>query len=115
MVGSETVLRVDPTTGTIREAHAGCCSSYDLAYGYGATWVAERNEDVTKLGPESLRTVASQRIGELELRLAVGYGTVWAAGTTNFNASRLSVVWKLDPVTLLPRAGYPVGYHPRRE
>jgi DNA-binding beta-propeller fold protein YncE len=112
-VGSENVLRIDPTAGTIRQAH-GCCRSYDLAYGYGAAWVAGRDEVVTKLGPESLRVVASQHVGELELRLALGYGSVWTAGTTNFNASRLSAVWKLDPMTALPSAGFPVGQHPTR-
>src|SRR5262249_2740498 len=100
--------------GAIRNARGGCCSAYDLAFGYGAVWVAEHDEHVTKLGPESLRVVASQRVGELELRLALGYGSVWAAGTTSFGGTRPSVVGQLDPETALPRAGYPVGYNPEQ-
>ena len=112
-VGANMVLAVDPRTGAMRHAPGGCCLASDLAYGYGALWVATRGEGVAKLGAVSLRVVTSQRIGQQEQRLALGYGTVWAAGTT-FVGARPTVVWELDPLTGLPKAADRVGFDRHR-
>ena len=110
-VGAGTVLKIDPHGPTILgKAEGDCCSPLDVEYAYGAAWVAEWGENVTKLGATSLRRVTSQPIGELEVRLARGYGAVWAAGVTTIGGRVPSVVWKLDPVTALPEAGFPVGH-----
>ena len=106
---SRTLLKVDPRTQAIvARATGDCCDALDVAYGGRAVWVAERSESIAKVGVDSVRRVSSHRIGELDIHLAVGYGSIWCVGLTT-SGTQPSVVWRLNPETGLASAAVPLG------
>jgi DNA-binding SARP family transcriptional activator/streptogramin lyase len=106
-VGGETLLKIDPRSGTARRA---CCEPKDVTFADGAAWVGEANEHVSKVGATSLRPIVSQNLNEVDLHVAHGYGAVWAVGTSAFESRQPAVVWRLDETTGLPLAQTPIGH-----
>jgi DNA-binding SARP family transcriptional activator/streptogramin lyase len=109
-VAGDTLVKVDRLTGAVvGTARGHCCRPLDIAYGGSGVWVAQRDESIAKVGSTTLALISSQRLGDLELRVAVGYGSIWAVGRTTVPHLQSALVWRLDPTTGLPTAAAPLG------
>jgi DNA-binding SARP family transcriptional activator/streptogramin lyase len=110
-VAGETLLRIDPRSGAVSgNARGDCCSPKDVDFAGGAAWVGETSEAVAKVGATSMRQILSQNVGELDLRVADGYGALWVTGTNTYQSAQPTTIWRLNETTGLPLSQTPVGH-----
>jgi YVTN family beta-propeller protein len=88
--GGNTVLRVAPSTSTVRDSIDVGSSPAGVATGAGSVWVTNSgNGTVTRLNPETDQVVATIRVGNGPTGIAVGGSSVWVANSLDGTITRL--------------------------
>jgi YVTN family beta-propeller protein len=85
-----TVLRVDPATGTVRETIPVGSNPSGIAVGGSGIWVANHDEGtVSWINPQSNSVVMQIRVGNGPTAVAVGFGSVWVTNAEDRTVSRI--------------------------
>jgi DNA-binding beta-propeller fold protein YncE len=89
----ETVLKLDPTTGTKLDTFPVAGNPVAIAAGLGSVWVADASGTLTRLDPSTGAPTGPIRVGQNPTDIATGLGAVWVTNQGDQTISRI------DPVT----------------
>jgi DNA-binding beta-propeller fold protein YncE len=89
----ETVLKLDPTTGTNLDTFPVAGNPVAIAAGLGSVWVADASGTLTRLDPFTGAPTGPIRVGQNPTDIATGLGAVWVTNQGDGTISRI------DPIT----------------
>ena len=85
------LVRVDPSTGSVKSRVAVPGYPFGIAYGAGSVWVGSRYQSrVTRISVKTNRRQARIRVGSAPYALAYGAGSVWVTNEGSGSVSRIS-------------------------
>jgi YVTN family beta-propeller protein len=104
----QTVARVDPATGDVRETIKAGSGASGVAADEHGVWVTNSLDgNVTRIDPKSNAAVDTIDVGAGPVAVALGHTSVWVANRDG------QTLWRLDDRTGDIRARIPVGPGPR--
>ena len=91
------VAKINPASGSVVFKNNCCRGPFDVAFGFGALWVADFGTHVGVVSGSTGSTTDVLDIGLYTDSVITGYGSVWV--TVTDNRGQHAALLKIDPVT----------------